>query len=71
MNGYITAKEAAERWKVSDRQVQFWCKTGMINGVAKFGTSWAIPETTAKPTRTKNLKPGRKPKMSKKPERKI
>ena len=62
MNGYITAKEAAEKWDVSERQVQLWCKTEMLDGVAKFGSSWAIPATAKKPTRTRNLKPGRKPK---------
>jgi len=62
MNGFITAKEAAEKWNVTDRQVQIWCKSKMLEGVVKFGSSWAIPETAEKPTRTKNFKPGRKPK---------
>jgi len=64
MNGFITAKEAAEKWGVTDRQVQFWCKTEKIKGVRKFGSSWAIPEDTAKPTRTINFKPGRKTKIN-------
>jgi hypothetical protein len=38
------------------------CKTGMIDGVIHFGKSWAIPEDAEKPTRTGELKPGRKPK---------
>jgi excisionase family DNA binding protein len=62
MNGYLTVKEAAARWGVTERQVQLWCKSGMIGGVTQFGKSWAIPETTNKPTRTVNFKPGRKPK---------
>ena len=61
MNGYMTAKEMAERWDVSVRQVQFWCKADKINGVKQFGKSWAIPEDAPKPTRTVKLKPGRKP----------
>ena len=60
LNGYMTAKEMAERWNVSVRQVQFWCKAEMIDGVKQFGKSWAIPENASKPTRTVNEKPGRK-----------
>ena len=60
LNGYMTAKEMATRWNVSVRQVQFWCKAEMIDGVKQFGKSWAIPENTPKPTRTVNEKPGRK-----------
>ena len=61
LNGYMTAKEMAERWNVSVRQVQFWCKAEMIDGIKQFGKSWAIPENASKPTRTVNEKPGRKP----------
>jgi hypothetical protein len=62
MKGYVKAEEMAERWDVSVRQVQWLCKNGKIEGVSKFGTSWAIPEGTRKPTRTRKPKPGRKPK---------
>ncbi|MCL1794970.1 MAG: helix-turn-helix domain-containing protein [Oscillospiraceae bacterium] len=62
MNEYLTTKEAAEQWDVSERQVQVWCKADMINGVTQFGKSWAIPISAVKPTRTKNYKPGRKSK---------
>ena len=63
MNGYVTAEELAARWKVSLRQVQLLCKNGKIEGAAKFGNTWAIPENTTKPTRTGKQKPGRKPKI--------
>ena len=62
MKGYITAEEMAERWDVSIRQVQLLCQNGKIKDVTKFGNAWAIPENTHKPTRTGQLKPGRKPK---------
>jgi hypothetical protein len=62
MKGYKKAEEMAERWNVSLRQVQYLCKNGKIDGVSKFGNTWAIPETTQKPTRAGKLKPGRKPK---------
>ena len=63
MVGYMTAKEKAEQWSVSERMVQMWCKSKMIDGVSQFGSVWAIPEDTEKPTRTINQKPGRKPKQ--------
>jgi hypothetical protein len=62
LSGYVTAKDMAERWDVSVRQVQFWCSDEKIEGVVQFGRSWAIPENTPKPTRTVNAKPGRKTK---------
>ena len=62
LNGYVTAKEMAGRWNVSVRQVQFWCSDGKIEGVVQFGKSWAIPDNAPKPTRTVNMKPGRKTK---------
>ena len=62
MNGYITVKEAAERWDISARQVQILCVKGRIKGVDRFANAWAIPEDAVKPTRTVPIKPGRKPK---------
>ena len=64
MNGYVQSEEIAERWNVSERQVQILCKAGKIDGAIKFGNTWAIPKDAAKPTRTGNMKPGRKPKTS-------
>ena len=61
MNGYVTVRGMANRWDVSERQVQVWCKSGKIEGVVLFGKSWAIPENAKKPTRTVKVKPGRKP----------
>ena len=62
MNGYVKAEDMAKRWNVSARQVQLLCQNGKIKDASKFGNAWAIPEDTPKPTRTGNLKPGRKPK---------
>jgi len=62
MKGYVTAEAMAERWNVSVRQVQLLCQIGKIKNVSRFGNAWAIPEDTPKPTRTGELKPGRKPK---------
>lgn len=46
---YMTIKEAAEKWGLSERRVQTICSEGMIEGVIKFGPSWAIPKDAEKP----------------------
>jgi len=62
MIGYIKAEDAAKRWNISKRQVQRLCTEGRIDGAVMFANAWAIPENALKPTRTGELKPGRKPK---------
>ncbi len=47
---YISVKEAAKKWQVSERFVQRRCLEGRIEGAAKFGKSWIIPWNTGKPT---------------------
>jgi len=64
MNSFVRANEIATQWNISVRQVQSMCKEGLIEGVIKFGNTWAIPHDAKKPTRTGKLKPGRKPKTS-------
>jgi excisionase family DNA binding protein len=52
MNGYMTTKEAAEKWEISIRQVQNHCKNGRIFGVQRVGTNYLIPENAVKPKYT-------------------
>lgn len=49
MNGYMTTKEAAEKWKLSQRQVQIHCKKGRIHGVVTVGTNYLIPADAERP----------------------
>lgn len=49
MEGYLSIREAAEKWGVSERRVNQYCSEGRIPGAERFGTSWAIPETAEKP----------------------
>jgi hypothetical protein len=65
VNGYISVREAAARWDITERQVQKLCATGKIGSVIRFSNTWAIPEDTQKPTRTAKIKPGPKPKRRK------
>lgn len=46
---YITASQAVNKWKISQRRVQVLCANNRINGVFKLGENWAIPVTTIKP----------------------
>lgn len=48
MNG-ITAKEAAEKWNITPRQVQLLCAKGRIPGAVRFGNAWVIPADAEKP----------------------
>lgn len=46
---YITTKEAAEKWNISERRVQVLCRQGKVKGVVRLGWAWAIPKNTNKP----------------------
>jgi len=47
---YITAKEAANKWGISERRVQILCEQCRIVGIQRFGKAWAIPVDAEKPT---------------------
>ncbi len=53
---YRTAKETADRWKVSLRTVQQLCIDGRIEGAQKIGTQWMIPKDAEKPGRPNKTK---------------
>lgn len=55
---FITAKQAAEKWGLSERRLQTMCNDGVIPGVVKFGHAWAIPENAEKPV-DKRIKSGK------------
>ncbi len=46
---YITVKEAAKKWNISERLAQRYCTEGRIEGATKFSGSWAIPSNAQKP----------------------
>ncbi len=47
---YITVKQAAEKWGISDRRVRVLCSEGKIPGAYQEGRAWKIPHDAAKPT---------------------
>ena len=50
---YISVKEAAEKWSVSERMVTKYCVQGRISDAYQEFGIWYIPENAAKPTRKK------------------
>lgn len=46
---YMTVKQAADKWGISDRRVRTLCSEGKIPGVTRQGRSWLIPAVAKKP----------------------
>nr|WP_286675150.1 DNA-binding protein [Clostridium sp. CMCC3677] len=46
---YITTKEAAKNWGITDRMVVYHCSAGRINGDKKIGNTWLVLIDTEKP----------------------
>lgn len=47
---YITVKQVAEKWGISDRRVRILCSEGKIPGAYQEGRAWKIPYDAVKPT---------------------
>ena len=58
MEGYMTLKEAAEKWGIGDRRINTLCLEGRIEGASKIGNLWVIPVDTPKPDDNR-IKPGK------------
>ena len=50
MEGYITLKEASEKWGISERRIRTLCSQDRIEGASKIGPLWTIPADTEKPS---------------------
>ena len=46
---FLSAKETAAKWNVSETWVTILCKQGRIHGVTKKGNRWYIPVEAKKP----------------------
>ena len=55
---FMTVKEAAAKWGLSERRLQTICNEGMVPGVIKFGKVWAIPVDAERPV-DKRIKSGK------------
>ncbi|MGN0824722.1 MAG: DNA adenine methylase [Candidatus Coproplasma sp.] len=54
--GYISAKEVAEKWNISQRRVAILCSENRINGATRLGNMWVIPSTAQKPVDKRTLR---------------
>ena len=55
---YMTIKETAAKWKLSERRIQVLCLQDRIPGAMRFGHGWAIPKDAEKPG-DKRIKSGK------------
>lgn len=46
---YLTVRETAKKWGLSDLMVQQFCIDGRISGAQRIGSAWAIPAEAEKP----------------------
>lgn len=49
MLSFISAKEAAKKWNISQRRVSVLCSENRINGAMMVGNMWIIPSDAEKP----------------------
>lgn len=56
---FLSIREAAEKWNVSERRINQYCAEGRIPGAQKFGKSWAIPAGAEKPGSARGVQTGR------------
>lgn len=47
---YMTVKQAAEKWSISDRRIRVLCAEGKIPGAYQEGRGWKIPTDAEKPS---------------------
>lgn len=47
---YMSAPEAAKKWRISERRVQKLCEENRIPGVERLSRMWLIPRNAEKPT---------------------
>lgn len=50
---YLSSKQIAEKWNLTDRSVRKYCADGKISGAFLTGKTWNIPENAKKPARCK------------------
>lgn len=59
---FVTPKEKAAEWGITQRRVEILCSNGRVPGVYRLGRVWAIPKNAVKPAdgRTRDAKMQRK-----------
>ena len=55
--GFISVKEASEKWGITERVVRQYCADGRVPGAFITGKTWNIPATAKKPDRKPRQRP--------------
>lgn len=53
---YMSTKQAALKWGISERRVRILCSEGRIDGVMRSGWAWNIPRDASKPSDGRQLR---------------
>ena len=53
---FMTTKEAAKKWNISERRIRKLLQDGRIEGAIKVGNTWNIPVDASKPIDKRNIK---------------
>ena len=67
MLSFISAKEAAEKWEISQRRVAILCSENRIDGAMMVGNMWIIPSTAEKPIDKRTIRYEKETKTELKP----
>ena len=67
MSSFISAKEAAEKWRISQRRVAILCSENRIDGAMLVGNMWIIPSNVEKPIDKRTLRYDHKTRAELKP----
>lgn len=67
MKSFISAKEAAGKWNISQRRVSVLCSENRIDGAMMVGNMWIIPSTAEKPVDKRTLRYEKKREVPLKP----
>ena len=63
----MTAKQAAEKWNITQRQVLKLCKENRIEGADRLGFMWTIPADAEKPIDKRTIRYVKEGKVELKP----
>lgn len=61
MKQYLSLREVAEKWGVSERRINQYCAAGRIPGAQKIGNTWAVPADAEKPKDPRRMRRQTKP----------
>lgn len=52
---FITTKEAAEKWEMSEQAVRRFCRNGKVPGAIQDGSMWLVPEKARRPRKSESI----------------